>query len=86
MGTQTAGTSVAIKRFNTALFTQIIGRNAFQPLDQGDLQSKTDSQSSDLRIIGVARDGDAHAYSVRKLRYHETANTFLGAAAITAAY
>ena len=63
-----------------------IGRNAFQPLDEGDWQSNSDNNPSNLRIIGVARDRDAHAYSVNRLRYHETANTFLGEDAVVAGY
>ena len=63
-----------------------IGRNAFQPLDESDWHSNTNSQSPGLRIIGVARDGDAHAYAVNRLRYHETANTFLGEEAVVAGY
>ena len=63
-----------------------IGRNAFKPLDEGDWQSNSDNSPSNLRIIGVARDRDAHAYSVNRLRYHETANTFLGETAVVAGY
>ncbi|MEN8245389.1 MAG: hypothetical protein ABFS43_10870 [Thermodesulfobacteriota bacterium] len=63
-----------------------IGRNAFEPLDEDDWQSGEGHDLSDMRIIGVVEDEEAHAYSVNRLRYHETANTFLGNEAIVAGY
>lgn len=63
-----------------------IGRHAFQLLGKRDWLSKTGDIPDDLRVIGVAGHGEAHAYAVEKLRYHETANTFLGPRAILAAY
>ena len=63
-----------------------IGRDAFEPLDGTHLKSGSKKYSSGMRVIGVAGDGDAHAYSVQKLSNHETANTFLGSKAIVAGY
>jgi hypothetical protein len=63
-----------------------IGRHAFQPLGERDWSSRTGNTPADLRVIGVAGHGQAHAYAVEKLRYHETANTVLGPRAILAAY
>ena len=63
-----------------------IGRHAFNPLGDADWEPGLKQNGSKMRVIGVAGNGDAHAYSVNKLRYHETANTFLGSAAIVAGY
>ena len=63
-----------------------IGRHAFNPLDDTHWQPGSNQSASGMRIIGVAGNGDAHAYSVNKLRYHETANTFLGSEAIVTGY
>jgi len=63
-----------------------IGRYAFNPLDDSHWQEPLEHLSPGMRVIGVAEDGEAHAYSVRKLSYHETANTFLGSKAIVASY
>jgi len=65
-----------------------IGRHAFRTLDDRHWNSTADLPSSfrAMRVIGVAGDGDAHAYSVGKLRYHEIANTYLGSQAIVTGY
>jgi len=65
-----------------------IGRHAFQTLDDRHWNSTTDhpSASKGMRVIGVAGDGDVHAYSVGKLRHHEIANTYLGSQAIVTGY
>lgn len=63
-----------------------IGRHAFNPLDDTHWQSGLRQNGSGMRVVGVAGNADAHAYSVNKLRYHETANTFLGSEAIVAGY
>ena len=63
-----------------------IGRHAFQALDEKDWTSSTPDSGSSLRVIGVAGNGEAHAYAVDKLRYHETANTLLGSQPIVAGY
>jgi hypothetical protein len=63
-----------------------IGRDAFQTLDERHWTTKPGNTNPAMRVIGVAENGDAHAYSVGKLRYHETANTTLGSQAIVAGY
>jgi hypothetical protein len=63
-----------------------IGRYAFNPLDDSHWQDASAGTRSTMRVIGVADGDDAHAYSVRKLSHHETANTFLGDKAIVAGY
>ena len=63
-----------------------IGRHAFRPLDENDWAPEAGSSSLGMRVIGVAGNGYAHAYAVGRLRYHETANTFLGTRPIVAGY
>ena len=45
-----------------------IGRNAFRPLSETDWYLGSDSTPSNLRIIGIAEEGDANAYSVNRLQ------------------
>ena len=63
-----------------------IGRNAFKPLDNNDLSTDTSSVPSSERVIGIANQHEAHAYSVRKLSRHEIANTLLGEVPVSAGY
>ncbi len=63
-----------------------IGRHAFTPLSDKDWNPERKEPSPRTRVIGIAGDQDAHAYAVEKLRYHETANTFLGEHAIVTGY
>jgi hypothetical protein len=63
-----------------------IGRDAFQTLDERHWVTKPGNTNPTMRVIGVAENGDVHAYSVGKLRHHETANTTLGSHAIVAGY
>lgn len=63
-----------------------IGRDAFQTLDERHWTIKPGHTNPAMRVIGVAENGDVHAYSVGKLRHHETANTTLGSHAIVAGY
>jgi len=72
--------------YDPARFEFGIGRYAFQALDDSHWVPDTSSLSSRMRVIGIAGDGNAHAYSVRKLTRHEIANTFLGEHAIVAGY
>jgi hypothetical protein len=72
--------------FEPRRFQHGIGRNAFTPLDDSSLSEDTSRARRNQRVIGVSDGKDANAYSVRKLYYHETANSFLGYAPITAAY
>jgi hypothetical protein len=63
-----------------------IGRYAFQPLDDRHWDHRIENAPPAMRIIGVAGNEQSHAYSIEKLRYHETANTFLGSQPIVAGY
>lgn len=72
--------------FDPNAFEFGIGRYAFNPLNDSHWQEEPADTRSTMRVIGVADENDAHAYSVRKLSYHETANTFLGDQAIVAGY
>jgi hypothetical protein len=72
--------------FEPARFRHGIGRNAFIPLDDTSLSEDTSNARMNQRVIGVSDGKDANAYSVSKLYRHETANSFLGDAPITAAY
>lgn len=63
-----------------------IGKHAFTPLDDADVKPKPSSAFRNPRVIGVTSPSDTHAYSVKKLRHHEIANTFLGDVPITAGY
>ena len=72
--------------FDPRYFEFGIGRNAFNPLDERNWKTTPQDKYSQMRVIGVAGNGDAHAYSVAKLWSHETANTFLGAQPIVAGY
>jgi len=72
--------------FDPQRFEFGIGRHAFQTLDSRHWRSQTERAAPGMRVIGVAGNEEAHAYSVGKLRYHETANTRLGSQAIVAGY
>lgn len=63
-----------------------IGRDAFQTLDERHWTTQPVNTNPAMRVIGVAENGDVHAYSVGKLSHHETANTTLGSQAIVAGY
>ena len=72
--------------FDPRRFRHGIGRNAFTPLDDSSLSEDTSGVRKNQRVIGVSDGKNANAYSVSKLYRHETANSFLGDAPITAAY
>ena len=72
--------------FEPERFQYGIGRNAFTPLDDSSFTQDTAGISTNQRVIGVSDGNVANAYSVSKLRHHETANSFLGDKPITAAY
>jgi len=63
-----------------------IGKNAFSPLQDDDLQDDKIPASSDTRVIGISINDKAHAYTVNRLKYHEIANTTLAGQAIVAGY
>ena len=72
--------------FDPQRFRHGIGRNAFTALDDSSLSEDTSGARMNHRVIGVSDGKVANAYSVSKLYHHETANSFLGDAPITAAY
>ncbi len=72
--------------FKPGRFQYGIGRYAFTTLDDSYLQSATTLIPRKLRIIGVAADNEAQAYSVSKLSHHETANTTLNSKPILVGY
>lgn len=72
--------------FKPDKFQYGIGRHAFTPLDDSDLEPAETSIPANLRVIGVAAGSDAQAYSVSRLSRHETANTTLNAKPIVVAY
>jgi hypothetical protein len=72
--------------FEPERFQYGIGRNAFTPLDDSALSQDSAGISTSQRVIGVSDGNVANAYSVSRLRHHETANSFLGDKPITAAY
>ena len=63
-----------------------IGRNAFVPLDDSNLSKDISKVPNNLRVIGVKDGSEAQAYSVRKLRNHETANTTINSKPILVGY
>ena len=63
-----------------------IGKVTFTPLDDGNFTDDRPVSSSDTRIIGIAFEGDAHAYVVNRLKRHEIANTTIAGKAIAAGY
>ncbi len=72
--------------FDPRYFEFGIGRNAFNPLNESNWKSTPEDQYNQMRVIGVSGNGDAHAYSIRKLWSHETANTYLGSEPIVTGY
>ena len=71
--------------FDPHKFQYGIGRNAFTTLSDMHLKNRP-SFLTDYRIIGIANESEAQAYSVSKLRGHEIANTALGSKSIVVGY
>ena len=72
--------------FKADNFQYGIGKDAFETLDDADLDGSKDSLSERSRVIGVELEGSAHAYSVDRLRHHEIANTTIAGRPIVAGY
>jgi hypothetical protein len=72
--------------FKPEKFQYGIGRNAFTPLDDKKLTNNDFFVSSNLRVIGIAKDDEAHAYSVPKLSRHEIANSAIANTPIVVGY
>ncbi len=63
-----------------------LGRNAFTPLDDNNLQDSYKSTFGKLRVLGVPGEKETRAYSVNKLSRHEVANSYIDDQPIAAAY
>jgi len=72
--------------FKPGGFQYGLGKNAFTPLDDSSLTDKSEDIPDNLRVIGVAEDADARAYSVSRLSYHEISNSTLGDKPIAVGY
>ncbi|UCD89528.1 MAG: DUF3179 domain-containing protein [Desulfobacterales bacterium] len=72
--------------FRPEWFQYGIGKTAFTPLDDSHLSEGRSLNLRNHRVIGVADDSEARAYSVPKLRYHEIANTQIGEKKIAVGY
>jgi len=71
--------------FDPKNFQHGIGKMAFSPLDERDLQDSIPSYRNP-RVIGIAAGEDAQAYAVSKMRHHEIANTLLEERPVAVAY
>jgi hypothetical protein len=72
--------------FEPHRFQYGIGKNAFTPLQDEDFEEDRTSSSFNTRVIGISLDDNAHAYTVDRLKHHETANTTIAGKAIVAGY
>lgn len=63
-----------------------LGKDAFTPLQDKDLSTEQFPRSSRHKIIGVAADGESHAYSIERLVHHEIANTTIAGSPIAVGY
>jgi hypothetical protein len=72
--------------FNPHRFQYGLGKNAFTPLRDEDFEEDRVSSFFNTRIIGISINGKAHAYTVDRLKHHETANTTIAGKAIVAGY
>jgi len=72
--------------FDPAGFEFGLGRTAFTPLDDSQLQDASGGISGRLRILGVPGETETKAFAVGKLRGHEIANSFIDDQPIAAAY
>ena len=72
--------------FKPHRFQYGLGKNAFTPLRDEDFEEDRISSFFNTRIIGISIDNKAHAYTVDRLKHHETANTIIAGRAIVAGY
>lgn len=72
--------------FNPHRFQYGLGKNAFIPLGDEDFEEDRVSSFFNTRIIGISINGKAQAYTVDRLKHHETANTTIAGKAIVAGY
>jgi hypothetical protein len=72
--------------FNPSDFEYGLGRNAFSPLDDTDIRDAPKSTPQKLRILGVPGENETKAFSIKKLKRHEIANSHIDDTPIAAAY
>ncbi len=72
--------------FKPDRFQYGIGRHAFTPLDDSHLSDDASGVGENLRVIGVAAEGEAKAFSVPRLAHHEVANSTLAGDAVAVGY
>ena len=72
--------------FKPRKFRHGIGRHAFTPLDQSRLTDRPEEVPNNLRVIGLAIQGQAVAVSVPLLSRHEIANLVVGGKPVAVAY
>ena len=63
-----------------------LGRNAFSALDDSHLSTAAKRTARRLRILGVQGKNESKAFSIKKLKGHEIANSYIGNTPIAAAY
>ena len=76
----------ALLGFVPEKFQYGIGKDAFTPLDDSHVKPFARQLNENHRVIGVTVNDEAHAYSVRRLRYHEIANTNISGMPIAAGF
>jgi hypothetical protein len=79
-------TEAAALGFKPGRFQYGIGRHAFQTLDDSHLSAETKGAPERMRVIGVEGEGEAQAYSIRQLSWHEVANTHVDGKPIAVGY
>ena len=72
--------------FKPNKFKYGLGKSAFTPLADKDLKDVQFSKTSRTKILGIAVGNESHAYSIKRLSYHEIANTTIAGKPIAAAY
>ncbi len=72
--------------FKPHKFQYGIGKNAFAPLQDEDFEEDRVSSFFNSRVIGISMDNQARAYTLGRLKHHETANTTIAGKAIVAGY
>ena len=85
-GEQWDVTQAESRGFRPESFQHGIGRNAFQTLDDSHVGNTHSAVPSGLRVIGISKGGEAQAYSISRLRFHEVANTHVGSRPVSVAY
>jgi len=71
--------------FKPNAFQYGIGKNAFTTLEDSHLKDTIPSYHNP-RVIGIEKEGEAHAYAVTKMTRHEVANTHLGGKSVAVGY